>query len=472
MKSRKWARSLGVVGVGLGLVAVQLAAGGSAGASSLGGHGRHDGKHGYTCTGGTIPAGHYWSLTVTGVCYAPSGDVNVARDVTVAPGALLDAVSPGDPTTGTPVVPATVNIGGNVFVGNGAVLLFGCSPQISCGNPPGVTFDHIGGSLIALGAQGVVVHSATIGGNVYVLGGGGGAAADTCNAQAPGAPTVTNLEPWSLDPGLYFTPVYTDVEDTTIGGSLKIANLDSCWLGTLRDQVGRDAWISNNNMGDPDAMEVGSNLIGGDLGCVNNTPAVQFGDGGAAPSIVRHHAFGQCGFSVTVPNPSAASGGPGVSEHVSTSAWKLKTYHATYTPSAAEVSLPPVTTASGDTLNAAIYSFALTSTKGLSGTGTYDSSQPLGASGAAILSTTFANGWSSFMGYLNCSCSFGGQSGAVAIRVYGTTSPNGQTWGNFIVTSGGGLTAGSLSTMAGYGSFSSHGQSSGALSVTEHVEIT
>src|ERR1700722_14929869 len=77
----------------------------------------------YDCTGGTIPPGTYESMVVTGVCYMRAGNIAVQRDVNIAPGAMLDAVTSGDPTTGTPVVPATVEIGGSVYVGFGAALL-------------------------------------------------------------------------------------------------------------------------------------------------------------------------------------------------------------------------------------------------------------------------------------------------------------------------------------------------------------
>ena len=141
-----------------------------------------DGGGTYTCTGGNVPPGTYASITVTGICYTPVGTIVVRGNLTVAPGALLDAVTPGDPPS-SPVVPATVLIGGSVFVGKGAVLLLGCSLNISCSSPPGISFDRIGGNLTAIGAQGVVVHSASIGGSATLLGGGGGAAAETCNSS-------------------------------------------------------------------------------------------------------------------------------------------------------------------------------------------------------------------------------------------------------------------------------------------------
>ncbi len=450
-----------------------------AGASPIGhfhggNHGGHHGHGPYVCSGGNILPGWYPSVVVTGVCYAPYGNVDIGGNLTVAPGALFDAVQAGDPTTGTAVLPATVDISGSAFVGQGAALLLGCSPNISCSTPPGppgITFDTIGGSLFAFGAQGVVVHSASIGGSVVVRGGGGGAAADTCNAQVPGTPLVTNLEPWSEDPNLAYTPVYTDFEDDSIGGNLTVAGLDSCWLGSLRDQIGGSARFFNNSLGDPDALEIDNNVVHGDMGCANNTPAVQFGDSGSAPNLVGGRAFGECAFSVTAQNPAPGAGaGAGIEEHLTVSLWGLSSSHGSISQTSA-ASLPPVTTSAGDTINAELYNFTLAGS-GLTGSGTYNSAMPPGASGEAVLSTTYPDGWTSFTAYLTCDCSYGGQTGTISIRAYGTVSPHGTTDGTFLITSGGGTATGSLSTLAGGGTFSSRGAPAGTLNLREHLEIT
>ncbi len=83
----------------------------------------HAWGHPYKCAGGNVDPGTYDSMIITGICYMPAGNINIQGNLTITPGALLDAVNPGDPTTGTPVVPATVFVGGNVTVGRGAVLL-------------------------------------------------------------------------------------------------------------------------------------------------------------------------------------------------------------------------------------------------------------------------------------------------------------------------------------------------------------
>jgi len=410
-------------------------------------------------------------MTITGVCFVSVGNVVIQGNLAVAPGALLDDVTAGDPT-GAPVVSATVTVGGNVTVGSGGVLLLGCSPNITCSNPPGITYGSIAGNLTASGAQGVVVHSIAVGGNVSISGGGGGAAAVTCNAQAPGAPTVANLEPWSLDPTLDFTPVYTDVEDSSIGGSLSITHVTSCWLGSLRDQIAGSATWSYNTMGDPDAMEVGSNLILNNMSCSGNTPAIQFGDGGAAPSVVGLSASGQCGFNVTVLNPSPAAGeGPGIPVHVSVSTRDFGgTFLGTFSATP-EASLSFGTTSAGNSLFGQLESFTITGA-GLNGSGTYNPNQPPGATGAAFLGTQLPNGSVSFTVFINCNCGFQGETGPVALRAYGTTSPNGITTGTFLVTTGGGPAPGSLSTLAGWGTFGNFGGLSGDVQLVEHLRLT
>jgi hypothetical protein len=451
--------------VGLALAGT-LAAPSVAGATTS--HWHHGHHHAYVCSGGQVPAGNYRDMQITGVCYAEAGNVNIHGDLTVAPGALFDTVTAGDPTS-SPVVPATVDVGGNVFVGKGAALLFGCSPNITCST--GVTYDSVRGNVTSFDAQGVVLHSASVGGDVSILGGGGGTAGATCAAQAAGAPLVTALEPWSEDPILNFTPVYSDVEDSTIGGDLTIAGLDSCWLGTLRNQIQGDARIFHNTFGDPDAMEVNGNVVQGNLACDHNVPVAQFGDGGSAPNLVGGHAFGECGFKVTDPSPAPTMTTPaGVAEHISVSLWKLSKYDGTIA-SVSAFSLPPATTSSNDTIGATIYNFTLAGS-GLVGTGTYDSTKPPGATGEAVLTTTYPNGWTQFTAFLTCQCSFGGQSGTITVRAYGWTSPHGSTRGTFLVSSGGGPAAGSLSTLAGGGTFSSDHEPAGTLRLKEYLKIT
>jgi hypothetical protein len=411
----------------------------------------------YNCTGsnGFVPAGTYSSVTISGVCYMPAGNVNIQENLDVEPGALLDAVSPGDPAAHH-VVPATVNVGGNVNVGTGAVLLFGCSPNISCADPAGVTYDQIDGNLNGNGALAVVVHSATINGNVSLVGGGDGISGGASCSAAPA--------PWSGDASLTGTPVYTDLEDAVVGGNLNISNLESCWLGTLRDQVSGNATFVGNSMGDPDAMEIGNNLIGGNMNCTTNHPAVQYGDGGAAPNMVGGSAGGQCGFGIVVPNPGPAAGeGPGVPTHITVSTASLGSYAGTHTVTSVLGSHDYGVTASGDTLTAQSEDIVL------AGAGlTVKAGSPAASTNEKIAVTTYPNGSESFTAYDSCNCSFEGKSGVVSVRAYGTVSVSGVTRGNFLVTSG----AGGLATLAGEGTFTSAGEGAGVLSLREHLDLS
>jgi len=422
----------------------------------------------YRCDGsggGVVPPGSYDSMIVTGVCYMPTGNVNIKGDLKIAPGALLDAVSPGDPTSG-PVVPATVVVGGNVTVGSGAVLLLGCSPNTSCGPPnPGISFDRVQGNLTATGALGVVVHSASIGGDLSLNGGGGGT--DTC----------VDIPPlWLSDPGLANgegpgmpVPVYSDVEDSSIGGDLTVANLTSCWLGSLRNQISGDASFKNNVFGDPDATEIGNNLINGDLACFGNNPAPQFGDG-AAPDLVGGDGSGQCEFDTVLQNPSAEAlamnglAGVGINEHFVVSTHRLRTYFGLHV-STNLGTLPgyPVATESGDSIIADLNSFTLSGT-GITGTA---------SSGEKYLATAYPDGSQSFVAYDTCdSCTFDGQTGMVTLRAYGTTTPSGFTTGTFLITSAGTVVPNGaippppLSTLTGYGKFYSF---DGIAFVIEHL---
>src|SRR5215472_8769400 len=119
-----------------------------------------------TCSGGSIAAGTYTSLTVTGFCSADAGPVTVTKNLTVASGAALLAAFGG----------SDLNVGGNLTVGSHAILVVGCEPEaFPCLNDPNAsTSDHVGGNLTATGALMVLAHHNTIGGNVTQSGGGGG----------------------------------------------------------------------------------------------------------------------------------------------------------------------------------------------------------------------------------------------------------------------------------------------------------
>lgn len=282
-----------------------------------------DSDKGYTCSGGNVPSGNYESIRVTGVCFIPTGLVRVEGNLTIAPGALLDATSPAGLLSPAPAnLPGIVQVEGNVRVGKGAVLFLGCDFAIVC--PPGFSTypgppglypgspigfsnpgDVVEGNLISDGALGVVVHSVKIEGNASLVGGGGGPAMLT-GGPGSGAclsPTFPNPSLWLADPTLatFGIPVYSDFEENSIGGNLRMTGLQTCWMGALRNKVQGNLVDTKNLFGDPDANEVLGNIVEGNISCSGNNSVVQFGDSGGMSNIVSGHASGECGFNVIDP---------------------------------------------------------------------------------------------------------------------------------------------------------------------------
>jgi hypothetical protein len=66
------------------------------------------------------------------------------------------------------------------------------------------------------------------------------------------------------------SPVYSDYEDSTVGGNLSISGLSTCWLGLARLNVHGNVALVNNVLGDPDGIEVVTNTIGKNLSCQGN----------------------------------------------------------------------------------------------------------------------------------------------------------------------------------------------------------
>ena len=107
------------------------------------------------------------------------------------------------------------------------------------------------------------------------------------------------------------SPVYSDYEDDIVGGNISVTGLGSCWLGLLRDQVGGSLTMSNNVMADPDANEVLTNHVGGNVICQGNNPPNQYGDSAGTANVVTGFAVGQCSFATLAPNPAPEPASPG-----------------------------------------------------------------------------------------------------------------------------------------------------------------
>ena len=221
----------------------------------------------------------------------------ITGNLILAPGSALNATFALNDVAGSGT--SSLNVFGNVLAGAGAVSAIGCEPVFSpCSDDPAAANggngtltgqNHIFGNYVARNALTVITHATKINGNLVYSGGGGGV---SCAVPSSGILAAIG------------SPPYLDSEDNTIGGSLAITGLRTCWLGALRNHVHGNVLNANNTMADPDADEILANLIGGSVACFGNSPAVQYGDSGSSPNQVQGAAFGECGFNVRQPNPA------------------------------------------------------------------------------------------------------------------------------------------------------------------------
>jgi hypothetical protein len=163
------------------------------------------------------------------------------------------------------------------------------------------------GNVTGIRSDGVVLHNTTVDGNVDLIGGGGGTAGQTCTPAG-----VFNVT--------FGFPPYSGIFDGKVGGNVVVTDLDTCWWGMFRTNVGGSVINTHITNDDPDGNEVNTNVIHGSLVCLNDTPAIQFGDGNGQPDKVGGAAIGQCGFGVLAPNPAPEAGVQGVTpvlQHIS-----------------------------------------------------------------------------------------------------------------------------------------------------------
>jgi hypothetical protein len=209
-----------------------------------------------TCSGGSIAAGTYNGLNVTGNCtFADGAAVTINGNLNVADGAILNDHAASS---------ATVLVTGNVRVGKGAVLGLGHY------NPEGPHAATVNGNIVANQPLTLYLGAITVHGNVVSNGGG--------------------------DPTRNFP-----IKDDTIDGNLILQGWHGLWLGAIRVTVGGNVIVNNNTAADTsqlpgsDSTEVMTNTIKGNLICQGNTPAAQVNpDDGGQPNIVGGNKIGQC----------------------------------------------------------------------------------------------------------------------------------------------------------------------------------
>jgi hypothetical protein len=204
---------------------------------------------------GTYGAG----VVVRGFCAVNSGRAHVIGTLTVTNGAALAAAYG--------LHQSALKVSGNLVVDQGGTAVLGCKvnpdgsgfpclDDTNTSHPTLRSHESVTGSIIENSPLGVLVHNTTIGKNVSQTGGGGG---------------LSCVPPKSGPFGAFKSPVYSDYEDTSVGGSVTIKNVKSCWLGFGLVFTGGSVTINNNEMADPDAIEVFSNYVTKNLACSGNS---------------------------------------------------------------------------------------------------------------------------------------------------------------------------------------------------------
>jgi hypothetical protein len=255
-----------------------------------------------------VLAGNYRSgVRIEGFCTVNGGATVVRGRLTISANSALIAAFALNDLTGKGSSKLTVL--GGIFVANGGTLVLGClASSFACvddPNPSAPTLaeaDVVRGSIRAQSPLGVIVHDTTIYGNVIESGGGGGT---TCAVPTTG--------PFAL----FGSPVYSDFEDSAIHGDLTLSDLKTCWMGVARVVDSGSATLTDNKTADPDAIEILTNTIVGDLSCNKNTSVwdseeAAFGQTGVyprtpEPDTVDGSRIGQC----VLASPATEGGSPG-----------------------------------------------------------------------------------------------------------------------------------------------------------------
>lgn len=219
-----------------------------------------------TCTGGEV-SGTYTNLTIAGACDVPlDATLHVTGNLTIRPGAMLDAQSAS----------STVVVGRNVTAGAGSMLGLGCQSPESVGNsghpctvdPDGVSSVWVGGNITATGAMAVLLNGIVVKGNVTLVGGGGPI-------------------PWTL-------------KNSTVSRNVTMSGQTTDWIGVLFNTIGRNATFTGITITDPDGsgngMFIGHNEVGHNLNCSGISPKVSggFGAPGQPSNTAGHNITGQC----------------------------------------------------------------------------------------------------------------------------------------------------------------------------------
>ncbi|MGH2868312.1 MAG: hypothetical protein ACRDNK_12195 [Solirubrobacteraceae bacterium] len=295
--------------IGAGMLALGVVALSPGVAPAAKGHKR------YLCSGtfarpGVLSGNYRYGVVVKGVCSVKDGPAHVFGTLTIRPGSAMAAAFGLNARTHHGGSRLTVT--GDLVVGRGATLVLGCKvnpdgsgtpclDERSMKNPKLTSSEYVSGNLVENAPLGVVMHNSAVGGNVTQTSGGGGV-----NCTSTG---VFKAE--------FKSPVFSDYEDSSVHGNLQVTGLKSCYLGVIRDSVHGTLGFTNNQLADPDAIEIEANHVGKNLSCTANSSVWDSHElsttanfpRGPQPNTVHGKRSGQCVLStpVTMGGPS----GPG-----------------------------------------------------------------------------------------------------------------------------------------------------------------
>jgi hypothetical protein len=238
---------------------------------------------------GVLTGRHRSDVVVKGACEVNAGRAFVGGSLTLRPGAVLIAAFALNDRTGKGS--SSLTVAGDLRVGAGAAMVLGCDPSsFPCLDDPDqnaptlASHDRVLANLTSTKPLGVVVHNVSVRGNVTQRGGGGGF---SCNPSGIFAQ--------------FQSPVYSTYEDSSVGGSIRVSGVTSCWMGLIRLHVRQSMAVRNNRLADPDAIEINANHIAGNLTCRRNSMVWDSGDLTAnlfprqpQPNTVGGERRGQC----------------------------------------------------------------------------------------------------------------------------------------------------------------------------------
>jgi hypothetical protein len=246
------------LGRGLSLTAAAALVLAIAGASA----GANPAASAHVCSGtlstpGVLKGAYPNGVVVKGLCVVNAGKARVTGKLTVTKGSVLGAAFGQHHSS--------LTVAGNLVLGRGAVAILGCKVNSNgtgqaclddqSKHPTLTSHERVSGNISARSAQGLIVHNSSIGGDYKDLGGGGGA---TCAVPKSGIFAA------------FHSPVFSDLEDSSVGGAIILNGLRTCWIGLARNTVQGYATININKTADPDAVEVLANHIAKSLSCAGN----------------------------------------------------------------------------------------------------------------------------------------------------------------------------------------------------------